>query len=264
MPESASTTAAGQRSWRTFVLEARYELVKQYRLPTQVVFSLGFPVMFYLVFGLMFGLRSDDGNPTGLRYIALYGAFSTIMSALYVFGAGVAAERGQGWMLLKRASPMPPTAYFVAKLFVCLISATAIVLLLSAIGIGVFGVRVAVVPWLKMALVMVIGLLPFCAMGLAIGYWSGPNSAIAVVNVVSMPMAMLSGLWVPLSVLPRFVRSIAHYMPPYHYSQLALRMLDQQEPGSPTGHLLVLGGTLLLCLSIALLGYLRDEDKTYG
>jgi ABC-2 type transport system permease protein len=259
-----STTSAGRRRLRTYALEAVYEFVKQYRLPTQAIFTLGFPVMFYTVFGLIFGLRSDDGNPTGLNYIALYGAFSTITSALYTFGAGVATERGQGWMLLKRGSPMPPAAYFVAKLFVCLISATAIVLLLSALGIGLFGVRVSFGPWIKMAAVMVVGLLPFCAMGLAIGYWSGPNSAIAIVNVVSMPLAMLSGLWIPLSVLPRFVQSIAHFLPPYHYSQLALQMLGQAEPGSVVGHLLVLVGVLVLFLAIALLGYLRDEDKTYG
>jgi ABC-2 type transport system permease protein len=249
---------------RTFALEAVYEFVKQYRMPTQALFTLGFPVMFYTVFGLIFGLRADDCNPTGLRYIALYGAFSTITSALYVFGAGVATERGQGWMLLKRASPMPPMAYFIAKLFVCLISGTAIIVLLTTIGVSLFGVRVAFLPWIEMAVVMVVGLLPFCAMGLAIGYWSGPNSSIAIVNIVSMPLAMLSGLWIPLSVLPPFVQSIAHFLPPYHYSQLALQTLDQADPGSTVGHLLVLVGVLVGCLAIALLGYLRDEDKTYG
>lgn len=152
----------------------------------------------------------------------------------------------------------------MAKLFVCLISGTAIIVLLTTIGISLFGVRVAFLPWLEMAVVMVVGLLPFCAMGLAIGYWSGPNSSIAIVNIVSMPLAMLSGLWIPLSVLPPFVQAIAHFLPPYHYSQLALQTLDQADPGSVPGHLLVLVGVLVCCLAIALLGYFRDEDKTYG
>lgn len=248
-----------------YALEAMYECVKQLRLPTQMFFAFGFSLMFYAVFGLIFGgAGSSDGNPYGLRYIALYGAFSTISSALYGFGVGVATERGQGWMLLKRASPMPPEAYFLAKFTVSLLSAAVIVMLLTALGVGLFGVRIAPMAWCEMALWLVAGVAPFCALGLAIGYWAGPNSVVAIVNLVNMPMAILSGLWIPLDVLPAFVRSAARYQPAYHYSQLALGVTGQHEPGSTLGHVLVLVGFLVLCLVVAYAGYRRDEDKTYG
>ena len=40
--------------------------------------------------------------------------------------------------------------------------------------------------------VLVIGALPFCAIGLAFGYLVGPNSAPAVLNLVYLPMAFAS------------------------------------------------------------------------
>jgi ABC-2 type transport system permease protein len=226
---------------------------------------MGFPLMFYTVFGLLFGRGAGGGNGTfALFYIATYGAFGIVTAALYGFGVGVATERGQGWMLLKRASPMPYAAYFLAKLAMSFVSATAIVLLLTASGVLFMGVRVSPVAWCEMAVLLILGVTPFCALGLAIGYWMGPNSSVAAVNLVSMPMAMLSGLWIPLNVLPTFVRSIARFLPAYHYSQLALATIGQNQPGSIAGHVLMLLGFSILCLALAYAGYRRDEDKTYG
>ncbi len=115
-----------------------------------------------------------------------------------------------------------------------------------------------------MAVVLVVGVAPFCALGLAIGYWVGPNSAVAVVNLINMPMAMLSGLWIPFNVLPAFVHRIALFLPTYHYGQLALAMIGQSRPESMLGHALVLAGFMVVCLALAHAGYRRDEDKTYG
>lgn len=254
---------AMQRRLRIYAREARYECVKQLRLPTQLVFGLGFPLMFYIVFGLLFG-RSDGSGTWGLYYIATYGAFGIMNSALYGFGVDIATERGQGWMRLKRASPMPVEAYFIAKLARSLLFSFSSVILLTVAGMLLLGVRVPPLAWLEMALLLVVGAAPFCALGLAIGFWVGPNSAIAVVNVISMPMAILSGLWIPLFVLPAFVHRIAIFMPAYHYGQLALRLVGQGQPESALGHVLVLVGFMVACLALAYAAYRRDEDKTYG
>jgi len=258
------TDTSLRRRLHVYVLEAKYECIKQFRLPTHLIFALGFPLMFYTVFGLVFRRGGSDGNPYALQYIATYGAFGIFTAALYGFGVGVATERGQGWMLLKRASPMPPAAYFLAKLVTSLLSAAVIVVLLSASGVTLLGMRVSPLAWSEMAALLVLGATPFCAFGLAIGYWTGPNAAVAVVNLVAMPMALVSGLLIPLDVLPAFARTIARFLPGYHYSQLALTTIGRNDAGSTIGHVLMLGGFTAVSLALAYAGYRRDEDKTYG
>ena len=78
------------------------------------------------------------------RYlIATYGAFAIMGSTLYAFGAGIAVERGLGWLEVKRASPMPTGAYFFAKGAVAVAFGATVILLLFALG-AVFGhVRMA-------------------------------------------------------------------------------------------------------------------------
>jgi ABC-2 type transport system permease protein len=126
------------------------------------------------------------------------------------------------------------------------------------------GVRVAPLAWSKLAVLLVLGVTPFCALGLAIGYWAGPNSSVAVVNLISMPMALISGLWMPLEVLPGFVLGWARLLPAYHYSQLALGTIGHARAGSILGHVLALAGFTVVCLALAYAGYRSDEDKTYG
>lgn len=249
---------------RTYWLEARYEFLKTLRLPAYSLPTIAFPVFFYVMFSAAFGAQSF-GPVTGDVYmLATYGTFGVIGAALFGFGVGVAIERGQGWLLLKRASPMPVGAYFAAKVAMAVLFSAMIVLSLSLLAAFMNGARLPIGTWLALGGTMVAGALPFCALGLAFGTWCGPNSAPAVLNLVYLPMAFGSGLWVPIQVLPEVLRDLAHWLPPYHLAQLALKTVGA-DLGQPVGqHLGALGAVTVLSLAVAWLGYRRDEGKTYG
>ena len=250
---------------RCYVLEAKYEFLQQLRMPAYALPDITFPVMFYMLFGVMFGGGRPAGSTTVATYmLATYGAFGVIGSALFGFGVGIAVERGQGWMTLKRATPMPPFAYFVAKLANAGAFAGIIVLLLSAAGVMFGGVRLSPDAWVRLVLTLMLGAVPFCALGLAIGYFSGPNSSPAVVNLLYLPISFASGLWIPIEMLPAALKSAALWLPPYHLGQLALAAVGAGRGGAVWAHVLALGGFALVGLGVALVGYRREEDRTWG
>ncbi len=245
--------------------EAKYEFLKALRMPAYSLPTILFPVMFYCLFGLSFLKNQPAGGVSMAAYLlATYGAFGVIGAALFGFGVGVAMERGQGWMILKRASPMPPSAYFTAKIVMSTVFGLTIVILLFGLGYFFGGVRLPVGGWLALLAVLVAGAVPFSALGLAVGYTAGPNSAVAIVNLIYLPMAFASGLWIPVAVLPSFFQKLAPWLPAYHYSQLALKRIGADVGDSTTSHLLYLAVFTALCLGVAYLGYRRDEGKTYG
>jgi ABC-2 type transport system permease protein len=248
--------------WRIYTLEARLEFMKLLRLPAFVLPTLAFPVLFYVFFGL--SMKADGPIVLATYLIATYGVFGVVGAALFGFGVGVATERGQGWMLLKRASPMPPGAYFAAKIFMSVVFGSLIVAMLYTLGATLGHVQLPASGWATLAVIHVGGSLPFCAMGLAMGYFAGPNSAPAIVNLIYLPMSFLSGLWLPIQVLPEFIRKIAPALPTYHLAQLALRVIGADSGGSVAGHLAYLATFTVVCLALARIGYRRDEDKTYG
>src|ERR1700732_3533718 len=155
--------------------EAKYEFLKNLRLRVYTASVISFPLMFYVLFGLVLNSREAIGGtgvPTYL--IATYGTFGVMGASLFGTAAGLAADRGLGWLQLKRASPMPPFAYFAAKVALSMIFSAAVVSLLLLLGVTFGGVHMAPGDATKLVAILVAGSLPFSAMGLAIGYFVGP------------------------------------------------------------------------------------------
>lgn len=248
---------------RIYALEALYELRKVSRLPAFVLPTLGFAPVFYSLFG--FTLRGPDQPLRALYLLATYGAFGVMGAALFCLGNGVATERGQGWMLWKRTTPMPLTAYFAAKAAVAVAFGAVIVAILFVLAAGPAGVRLPLGTWAGLAGVLIAGAIPFCAVGLALGYVAGPNSAPAIINLIYLPASLCSGLWLPIDMLPRFLQRIALWLPPYHYGQLALRVIGKERGGGAwwidAG---VLAATTVLGLVAAAILMRRDDGRTYG
>jgi len=255
-----------QRSIAVYAKEANYELLKNLRIPVYAISTISFPLMFYVLFGILLGHDNPvNRGETATYMLATMGCFGVMAVALFGFGVSVAMERGQGWLQVKRASPMPVGAYFLAKLFSAVVFSTVIMLLMLTIGILFGGVHLPVAMAAKLIGVLVAGSIPFSALGLAIGYFAKPNSAPAVVNLVYLPMSFFSGLWIPLYLLPHGLRALADVLPAYHLSQLALNIVGlAPNPTSSLHHAEGLIAFTLMALGFATWGYRRDEGKTYG
>ena len=74
--------------------------------------------------------------------------------------------------------------------------------------------------------VLILGTIPFCAIGLLIGAWASASSAPAWGNLVFLPMLWLSGLFIPM---PDFLKHWVVIWPAFHLNQLALGL------AGPTG-----------------------------
>jgi ABC-2 type transport system permease protein len=240
--------------WR----ETHGEFLKLVRMPLYAIPVVLFPLMFYGLFGLSFG-----GSREATYLIASYGAFGVIGAGMFGLGVGVAMERGQGWLSLKRASPMPPIAYFASKVVISMTFGALITLPLGALGTAFGGVSLNAQQWFMLFATLTIGAAPFCALGCALAYLVGPNSAPAILNLIYLPMSFISGLWIPMEMLPKFVQSMAPAMPAYHLGKLAHRTIGFGD-SSITVHILALAGFTLLFLFMATHLYRRDEGVTFG
>jgi ABC-2 type transport system permease protein len=243
---------------RTLILETHGELMKMIRMPAYFIPVLLFPAMFYVLFGLSFG-----GRDQATYLIGSYATFGVIGAALFGLGVGVAVERAQGWLTLKRASPMPAAAYFGAKVLMSMMFGALILVLLGALGSAFGDVALTARQWSLLLLTLSLGAAPFCAIGCAIAYMVGPNSAPAITNLIYLPMSFASGLWIPLEGLPKFVQNIAPALPPYHLGRMTLRILGYDQ-SSILLHAGVLAAFTAVFFAIALWLYRRDEGATFG
>src|ERR1700757_4885579 len=130
------------RTATIYLKEAKYEFLKNLRLRMYSASVLSFPIMFYVLFGLVLNANeSIAGMRVPTYLLATYGTFGVMGASLFGTAAGLASDRGLGWLQLKRASPMPPFAYFVAKVVTSMVFSSIIVLVLFTLGIVIGGVQ---------------------------------------------------------------------------------------------------------------------------
>ena len=238
------------REIRAYLLESRYEFLRLLRTPSFALPTMLFPSMFYLLFGVVLS-GSVHGVDAAKYLLATYSVFGVMAPGLFGFGVVVAMEREQGLLTLKRALPMPPGAYLVAKMVMAMLFAALITLLLMAMGFVLGHVRMPLESWLALLVADTLGVLPFCAIGLLIGTLVGGQGAPAVVNLIYLPMSFLSGLWLPLQFLPKFLQQTAPLWPSTHLGQIALSVTGVGHDGRTGWHAAVLAGFTLFFFLIA-------------
>jgi ABC-2 type transport system permease protein len=232
---------------RAYLQEARSEVLRYLRNPGFLLPTLLFPTAFYLMFGVL--LNRGDGGHMARYLLAAYATFGVMAPGLFGFGISLALERDNGLLTLKRALPMPPLAYLVGKMTMALGVAAVVVVALLALSVGVAHVAITPAQALQLVATSVFGALPFCALGLLIGTFVKGQAAPAVINMVYLPMAVMSGLWFPVDRIPA-LRAMAPVWPAWHLDQLALQAVGMQS-GAQAPHLLALATCTALCLWVA-------------
>jgi len=245
-----------------YAKETKYEFLKLIRTKVFSLSVIGFPVMFYIFFGLANrGDTMGHGMDAAKYMLAGYCCFGMIGAALFGIGVGLASERAQGWLELKRSSPMPSMAYLVAKCITAQAFGVIIVGVLTALAVGFGGVRLTGTEFAEMVGMAVVGTVPFAAMGLLIALLVPANAASGVVNIIYLPMSFMSGLWVPIQYLPKMFKPVAPYLPAYHLSQLMETVFGyQQRNVSLTAHWTGLAGFTLLMLGLSWAVFHRAEQ----
>ncbi len=259
-PAASSTSLPG-----IILKETKYEFLKLLRTRSFSIATIGFPVMFYLLFGVA-NKHSFAGSINIAKYMmAGYACFGLIGAALFGIGVGMAGEIHAGWLEVKRASPMPPAAYLFAKCMTAVAFGLIITSVLITLGVTLGGVSITASEVMKMLGLAVPGSIVFASMGLLLAQIVPANAAPGIVNIIYLPMSFLGGLWIPLSQLPHWVRSIASVMPTYHLSQLMVGIFGpgyRLDSVSTQTHWFGLIGFACLMLGSAWIVFSRKQQQS--
>jgi ABC-2 type transport system permease protein len=197
---------------RLFVHQLRTEQLLFWRSREAAVFVFLFPL---LLFALLTAVYNGEiyGRPAAWALLAGmlgYGAANTAFAGLALILVG---RREMGILKRIRATPIPALAYLVAVLV-----STLIVFTLQATALFALGKLLRDTPFpshlVSVVLLLALGAGCFAALGLAIcGLIRSLEGSSAVVNVIVLPMAFLSGSFGDTGHYPRALRAIGDVLP---------------------------------------------------
>jgi len=202
--------------------ELRTEQVLFWRNREAAFFTFFLPVIFFLVFGSIYGnstitkehLRAAPFLEAGMIG---YGVASTAFAGLAIT---MVIRRESGVLKRVRATPLPPWTYLLAVLVSTFITFLVEAVLLIVLGRVLFSVAVPTRP-LSLFVALVIGAGAFAAMGLGLtSVVRSAEGSSAVVNFVYLPMAIISGTFFTPKEYPTFLRVIADVLPLTYFTKL--------------------------------------------
>jgi ABC-2 type transport system permease protein len=225
------------RTLRAYLVEAKFETLGALRSVGFAVPFIAIPILIYVIFGVLIipsgggGGGGDPGADGGFgpgvaNYLfSGFAVVGAIMPGIFM-GCILATERDGNLHKLKRALPLPPGATIIAKVLMSMGVAAIAVTLVAIAGIVAGQLTISVPQVLIIWATLIVGVIPFCAIGLFLGTVSSGSAAPAYGNLVFLPMMWLSGIFIPL---PEVMRKWVVVWPSFHLDQLALGLAGVEE-----------------------------------
>jgi len=235
----------------------RLEVLRTLRNRKFLLFSLGFPLLLFLLIAGSNRHSHLDGIGFPLYYMtgmASWGAMVAVIST----GARIAAERQIGWVRQIRMTPLPTATYFKAKILCGYIMAAISLAVLYLAGTSL-GVRLSAGQWLTMSALILIGLVPFAVLGVLLGHLLGIDSIGPAMGGITALLALLGGAWGPL-VSNGTLLDIVKVIPSYWLVQAAKTSLGPSG-WPPAEAWAVIGGWTVALALVATRVYQRDTTR---
>jgi len=250
---------------RQLVAFARLELLRAFRNRRFVMLSVAIPTVFYLLYS---GVLKDTGDtpaigglPWSTYFMVSMAGYGAIIASL--LGAqAIATERQQGWTRLLHITPLRPSLYALTKLAVSWLLTIPAIALVTLAGVVVNHASIGAPELLATVLALALGALPFAAFGVLIGYSFEPATAQALAMISSLSLALLGGLWAPVSTFPDTIATIAKVLPSYRYADLGRTVAAGQLPDLADVSILAAYGIVIGAL--VFWRYRTDEQRTRG
>jgi ABC-2 type transport system permease protein len=219
--------------------QARYDLMVYSRDPRARGFTLALPVLLFALFGYLF--RHDtftyshgvtiSGDTYYLPRMITLGLVGTTLSNLVIV---LVSKRETGALKRRRATPIRAFVLIAGDIITSEVSAIVIGIVLVALGALAFSVPLTAAGIGALVLIVVVATAAFC--GLAYGVSTLINSvdsAAPLVTLIMFALNAISGIYVPESLFPAWLRDTAQVLP---VRPLATAMQAAISPVTNGGH----------------------------
>jgi ABC-2 type transport system permease protein len=225
---------------RLFAHELRMQQLLFWRNRESAVFVFVFPPMLFLLLGAVYGDVIEGLPAPDVLLVGLlgYGCANTAFAGLAI----TLVIRREGGVLKRiRATPLPAQTYLAAVLVSTLLVFLLQMALTLALGVVLYDAH-GPENWAGLALAVVFGVAAFAGLGFgATALIRSAEGSSAVVNLIVLPMAFLSGSFGSTRSYPDLVRAIADVLPLTYFIEIlkGVYLHDEAFWADPTAILIV-------------------------
>jgi ABC-2 type transport system permease protein len=206
----------------------RFEVARLLRSWRFLAITVGFPVIFYVLFlhdrtpG-----ETVDGAVTWRVYLMVsMCSFGALVAALNAGGSRLSAERASGWARQLRVTPIPAWSYVATKVAASMLVVLPVVVLVELVGMAFGGVRLGVATWFELTALLWVTSIPFAILGVFVGFMVNADTAYPVVTALMFVLGYFGGLFNPVDHMSSGLQTAARALPSFHHASLGFALID--------------------------------------
>jgi ABC-2 type transport system permease protein len=229
-----------------------------WRNPVSAFFTLIFPIMFLVIFSLIFGNQNITiaGVKTTVAtfYVPAITVFAVITACYTNLAINLSFQRDSGVLKRTRGTPLPAWAYMFGRIAHCILLSILLVIVCATFGRVFYNAALPSHTLPAFLLTLAVGAATFCALGILVtALVPNADASPAVVNGSVLPLLFVSNVFIPLQNAPAWLDTFSRIFPIRHFADALVGSYF-----SPTGSglygndLLIMAawGALALLLSV--------------
>jgi len=218
--------------------QAAYDLRAFLRNRQSQFFTLALPVLFLVIFASLFGgaghtIAVAGGRiSTSVYYVPGIITLGIIAASFGNLVASVTAQREQGVLKRRRATPVPASAIIAGRALTAIVIAVVMAAILLGIGWAAYNAHVPGRTALALAVTVIIGAASFCCLGYALtSLVHNEDAALPSTQAILLPLYFVSGVFVSVTILPRWLADVGNVFPVRHLADALLVAYNPHTTG---------------------------------
>lgn len=214
----------------------RYDQKTFWRNPAAVFFTVALPLVFLVIFELIFGddrLEQLGGLRTTAYYVPAILTLAVVSATLQSVAIRLTTDRENGILKRGRGTPLPSWVFFAGRGGNAIVISVLMLVVVCGLGKIAYGVPI---PWDRAPAVLItlaIGAASFACLGVALtAIIPTEDAAPAVTNIAVLPLYFLSGVFIPETEIPDGVLHVADLFPVRHFFQAFFTAYDPATSGA--------------------------------
>jgi ABC-2 type transport system permease protein len=206
------------------LLLTRTEINRLRRNRRYFLFTLGLPVVLYLI------AAKQGTSAYGVAFAAYYmvamATFGSFSGALNGNSIRISEERKVGWIRQLRLTPLPASAYVIAKLLTSMATTIPSIVVVFLLGATYGKVSLPLWQWVTIAVITWLGSMIFAALAVAIGYRFPPDQVQPIATLIYFVFTIFGGIWFSLSGV---LEKIGKFTPTYQAVRISTDVIGRQS-----------------------------------
>jgi ABC-type multidrug transport system permease subunit len=196
----------------SYLTQIRMNLLLTLRNRVALFFSLGFPLIFFMIFSQV------GGGDNGQQIVGLVLGLGVLGSGLFGVGMRAVQDREQNILRRFKVAPIGPGEILVSGLVTILALQLPSMALMLALAHRFLGA-----PWppqpVSLLIFVCLGLLAFASIGgIIAALVNSMQEGVLLTQLFYFPMLFLGGVTIPMTVMPVWLQTVAQFIPMTYFT----------------------------------------------